>query len=236
MGPQVRLARRVRSFSANPFVVFADVAIALAFIFALSAVALSKLLSDAARAENQDGFRNRMVTAVFGKDARTVPVTNAEDQKVLKDAFWIVDRLNRTLGRIEQKGSFQRIRLTGMYDPMSADLKPGRKPYVYRLVRVVRDEMAKRRVSYLHLHGVTSGVEDLSNARLAGERANRLFDDLVDQNLISAKPMGNKFADASRINRIYVVPYGKPGLYRDAPGPGSARVDFVLYFGDVERS
>jgi hypothetical protein len=229
----VRRPRRGREFASNPFVAFADITIALAFIFALSSVALSKVLSDVTRSESQDRFRTAVVEEVFGAGASLANVVDERDGLIIRDAFWVIASDGQKVGKIERNGSFQRIRLTNLYRTRADRLEPEARQRVFKLVSAVRAEMAAGKITYLQLHGIASKEEETRDYYLAGRRADHMFNDLVDAGLISRPgELSGVMADDKKINRLFVVPYGKAGLYQEAGDIGSARVDFVLYSAD----
>jgi hypothetical protein len=229
----VRRPRRGREFASNPFVAFADITIALAFIFALSSVALSKVLSDVTRSESQDRFRTAVVEEVFGAGASLANVVDERDGLIIRDAFWVIASDGQKVGKIERNGSFQRIRLTNLYRTRADRLEPEARQRVFKLVSAVRAEMAAGKITYLQLHGIASKEEETRDYYLAGRRADHMFNDLVDAGLISRPgELSIVMADDKKINRLFVVPYGKAGLYQEAGDIGSARVDFVLYSAD----
>lgn len=237
------LRRNRRELLPNPFVALADISIALAFLLALAAIAMSKDLSDMTRDERQQNTRNDLVSLLAGTSA----IELKEDEE---NGFTGIVRVvpsggRETAGRIWTNGSYQRIAIPGMFNFGGSRLKEGVQPALRGVATYLRDH--KDRFAYLYFHGIAEDREAEEYTRRVGRRidrdglstlrAQRVFEFFANEGMIAPAP--NLDGDP-RLDPQFVVPYGKSGLYdlsskapldKDAVG----RVDLILFYADTEN-
>jgi len=229
------MSRRQRTHTArsriagpNPFVAFSDITIAMAFIFAMSSMALSKALSDATREDNQKRVQASAVR-LFAPNAKPLDIPAAEHQRRTKPQAVMVG--DRKVGRIESDGSFQRIRMFGGYAVGSDAMNPQTVKIFRDVVQMAGDEMRAGHVKYILLQGGSSDREhysaDLAQRRVA--KAVKLLAGLIAEDADDAKRTG-------RIDPQYMIPYSSGRLYAEGESQdavnAAGRVDVVLYFND----
>ncbi|CAN5718131.1 hypothetical protein BH11ARM2_BH11ARM2_26810 [soil metagenome] len=230
-------SRRPTGLAPNPFVAFADLTIALAFIFALCTFAFSKALSDLTRDERQNatqsGFQKLVAEAFPRVSSRPVSRVNTNyDRRRNLDFF---DGRVR-VGGLTHNGSYQRIELSRLFGFGQAISRNTGE--VIKLGRMVQAAYARGDITYVFLHAIVEEREGAawggSDRALARTRADWIFNLWRRNGIIAAKENQHD----GRIDPQYVVFYGKEDLYRNAKDqPGNplsipGRVDIVLFFPD----
>jgi hypothetical protein len=238
-------SKRGTQFTANPFVAFADIAIAIAFIFALCSIALSKSLSDLDRDMRQTkvqiGFDELIksqwpnVTTKFAKGTKT-KYSQERNLEYYSDGLPVAKLLSN--------GSYQRLELSqefrfGQKYPKSEDRYK-------QLGKILAEVMSNGDIDYIFLHAITEPGETPNNdknasIKMAQERSESIFTIWEKYGLMPNKN-SNSIDLNGKLNPEYIVQYGKDGLYRKNPdalqmtSPPPGRVDIVLFFADKASS
>lgn len=238
-------SKRGTQFTANPFVAFADIAIAIAFIFALCSIALSKSLSDLDRdlrqSKVQTGFDELIksqwpnVTTKFAKGTKT-KYSQERNLEYYSDGMPVAKLLSN--------GSYQRLELSQEFS--FGQRYPKSDERYKQLGKILAEVMSSGDIDYIFLHAITEPNETPNNdknasTRMAQERSESIFAIWEKYGL-----MPDKYSTSSnlteKLNPEYIVQYGKDGLYRKNPdalqltSPPPGRVDIVLFFADKSSS
>lgn len=235
------MRRRAVQFTANPFVAFADIAIAIAFIFALCSIALSKSLSDLDRDLRQsivqNGFDSLIrsefpnITTKYAKGTKT-KYSQERNLEYYSDGTLVAELLSN--------GSYQRLELSQEF--RFGQTYPRSEERFKKLGQILAEVMSSGDIDYIFLHGITepgetpSGDKNASN-RMAQERSDNIFYIWKKYGLIPNK-VSSSTDLSGKLNPEYIVQYGKDGLYRKNPdalplkSPPPGRVDIVLFFAD----
>ena len=231
----------------NPFVVFADVTIALSFIFALCSIALSKVLSDLTRDQRQMQVQAETIRYFRSNFSRIQdkPARWAKTDYDRKRNRLLI-RNGHQVGEISSNGSYVRIGLTGMFAFGSEDIERNASEKILSIGRIARDAAIRKDLSYVYFHGIVENGEveayrdrygkQITAKELAQHRAGNVYDFLHAAGLIADDV---NHLDGKKMNPKYTVDYGKPDQYGrvgDA-NPNSekipGRVDFILFYSDI---
>ncbi len=229
------MRRRHARLASNPFVVFSDMTVALAFFFAIygltSAVAHSRALEIAERENRQKSVREQVV----GLFRRVWP--EAPYNESAKERKYIVGPPENPLAAVWENSNYQRI---SIYRPM---FNRGEKTISALWGREVYEELAQIlrpsvvHLAYLYVHGIAEPQEEpgqISALRLSRDRADEVRGLLKSAQLI-AEYRDRRDETEQRASSLmpvkYVITYGTGNqLYTSEQEIG--RVDLVLFYED----
>ena len=253
MGEGLTRARPSQTLAANPYVVFADVTLAMAFIFAMSSIALSKALSDITRDQRQRTVQTSIIDlfqAEFPNEPNNPDGTarSAYDQKRNR----VVGSWVTPVARVLTNGSYQRIEIGQMFERGSTWINPPAQTRLGKIAEVIRAGMTSGQISYVYFHGICEPGEaeiyseksrqPMDDKRLASIRAERVYDLFRQVGALADTPAGavGTSTRTPKIDPLYAIDYGKAKLYQKSEWnektkkmeyyPG--RVDLVLFYTD----
>jgi len=233
------MARRSRTrLAPNPFVAFADVTIALSFIFAICSIALSKSLADMNRDERQTIVKDGIVAVLKdGSKAELKPnPINQRDNEYDKKRNIEIRLPDRTLLlRVWTNGSYQRIEVPGLFERGGLRLRPDSRRTLAQLAKVIQKAMVERQATYVYFHGITEPGEasGMSSREVSVRRAQAVYDFFVAQGAIARTKEEAK--SDGKIDPRFAIDYGKAELYSRASAGvrgAAGRVDIIVFYGD----
>jgi hypothetical protein len=237
---------RLKGLRANPFVVLADVTIALCFIFSVYAVSSTALNSQAVlfydRDVRQRGLEKELADLVR-KHFGDYPVRSVFNPKFPRDYLEIGPK-GRPVAHVWTNGSFQRLSL---YEPVFAKggtkLSARGRRFFADFARIA-SQRAKD-TSYLFVHGIVEPEEVPASQRndpgrswafqKSIERSREVYQLLQTSGAIGSyrgsqaanppTPIPAKFAIANRTG----------DTHNTTAGRSVGRVDLVMFIGDVSE-
>ena len=218
-------------FVSNPYVVFADIAISLSFVFLIYALATSQALLKVTRIARQSNllsqikadYRHRFPNAVISPEIRKDPSTDHTEEVMAFRPFvgGDIDVEIRTNAGLQRIAILRHLFHAGESKIVNQTARD--------ILFDISQEVAKARneFTYLFIHGIAekseSNAKDDVALRLSEARAHCVYDFLVSSQLIGA------FQNALRPSRV--VSFGTGfNLYPNKESVG--RVDLVLFYND----
>jgi hypothetical protein len=235
------MRRKEAQFTANPFVAFADIAIAIAFIFALCSIALSKSLSDLDRDLRQSKVQNGFDALIRSQWPNVITkYAKGTKTKYIQERNLEYYSDGQIVAEILSNGSYQRLELSQEF--RFGQSYPQSEERFRQLGQILAEVMSSGDIDYIFLHGITEPGETPSgdknaSIRMAQDRSDNVVAIWKKYGLIPSRLSSNTDL-AEKLNPEYIVQYGKDGLYRKNPdaiplqSPPPGRVDIVLFFAD----
>ena len=241
---------RYRTLPPSPFVVFADLSIALSFIFAVCAIAMSRILSDMTRDNGQGSLQSRVEGNVRGlyPDAVRSAAAWAKTDYDRRRAVEMKISNGDVVAKVSANGSYQRIELGKMYEFDGTTLLPSAERLLKDIAATIKESYLKGEIAYVYFHGVAEpgeagGIESAVEAkRLSEVRAETVYGLFVREGAIArsvdeayqASPSGRK---PVAIDPRFAIDYGKARLYVRSKNPRNptriaGRVDILLFYTD----
>ncbi len=235
-----RRCKRPQAFTGNPFVVFADMTIALAFIFAVhglasvasSSQALVAIKRKARQISLRDELSSVMTNYFPGSSARLVQPAGLTDTYLS-----VVEKSNSEIAAIWINGNFVRV---SVYRPIfnssgTEFIGKGRSLYL-SMGKVMK--VHARAFAYLYVHGIVERDEGLSkraSLELSRRRADRVMAMLQSDRVVGKTSSPDEQMDEFGVPMVrakYAIAYGT-GTELYTSGQPVGRADIVLCYEDI---
>jgi hypothetical protein len=238
--------RRRTRLAPNPFVAFADVTIAMSFIFAICSIALSKNLADMNRDDRQTKVQGSLVNVlrdVANAPIKTQPISDTDTDYNRRRNIEAKLSNGKVALRLWSNGSFQRIEIPGCFGRSGLAIARESYPVLKGLAKTIRQTMVSGLAEYVYFHGITERNEPAEYTRRTGipitsramsvQRAQAVYDFFVRQGAIATDVAHAR--QRKQIDPRFAIDYGKAELYArsskdDTGEPG--RVDIIIFYSD----
>jgi len=241
-----RKRRRSEGLSASPFVVLADLTIAMAFAFAVQGLATAASSSQALTLLQREDRQSKLQTGILDKlktlfaGATVVQRRNKGDTR---DHAVLYDKDGTTeLAEIWVNGNFQRVMvLKPLFRPGDTNPSSEATPIYSAIGSVIKQDAGG--IAYLFVHGITEPKEMPSPSgeaisreatRISRTRADIIFNMLQQARVIGSPKAPEATVDADNspvVPAKYAISYGTgKDLYWQGLPVG--RVDLVLFYED----
>jgi hypothetical protein len=239
----MRSRRRRATSEPNIYVALSDLAIALAFIFAICSIALSKSLDDIQRNLKQEKSYKiaAAIPASMGYKFEEVEDPIAKDKKLNRSVDIFIQNKSgserRRFLKVQTNASYQRITLSDCFEFGKSELSYEGTKRFSALAEALVKYFVQYQDSYLYFHGIAESKEtvDAPGARdsLANQRAANVYNLFVQKGLVKIK--------SDKLSRgvfpeEFAIGYGKSALYTSSGKenlnriPG--RVDIIIFMTD----